>query len=137
MKINQDFGIALHILTYLSIDEDKFITSSKLAESVNTNPVIIRQILTKLAKENLVYTKRGRGGTKLNKKTNEISFLDVYNSLYQNNFFKTQHSPNKDCPIGVQMSNSVNEISKELTNDIKLSLQKYYISDIKLKTKEN
>lgn len=136
MKINQDFGIALHILSYLSIEQEKYIPSNQLAKSIGANPVIIRNILSKLANENLIITKRGRAGSKLNKKPEDISFYDVYNCLYKETFFKQQHHHNENCPIANNISKSVFKISLELTNEINRALKKYNISNIDTKERE-
>ena len=48
MQISSRFTIALHIFTCVEVFKDEYrITSDFLAGSINTNPVIIRNILTK------------------------------------------------------------------------------------------
>lgn len=131
MNINQDFGIALHILTYLAINSEKYITSRELADSINTNPVIIRQILPKLNQHDLVITKRGRTGSKLAKSSQDISLLDVYKALYEDNYLSSKHEPNKKCPIGRVMCGSIGQILNFINTDVDNSLKNYYIVDIK------
>lgn len=131
MNINQDFGIALHMLTYLAINDDNYITSRELADSINTNPVIIRQILPRLNKHNLVITKRGRAGSKLAKPSKEISLYEVYQALYNEDYLSSKHEPNKNCPIGQAMCGSISQILHFINIDVDNSLKNYYIADIK------
>ena len=49
MQISSRFTIALHIFTCVDVFKDECkVTSDFLAGSINTNPVIIRKILTQL-----------------------------------------------------------------------------------------
>ena len=49
MQISSRFTVALHIFTCVDTFKGEYkITSDFLASSINTNPVIIRNILTKL-----------------------------------------------------------------------------------------
>ena len=55
MQISSRFTIALHIFTCADMFEDHYkVTSDFLAESINTNPVIIRKILTQLKNAGLI-----------------------------------------------------------------------------------
>ncbi|RPK06840.1 hypothetical protein BSBH6_00463 [Bacillus subtilis] len=49
-----------------------------MADSVNTNPVIIRQISRLLKKAGLLEVKRGSGGAYLLKSADAISLYDIY-----------------------------------------------------------
>ena len=131
MKVNQDFGIALHILTYLSFMDTDFISSSLLAESIDTNPVIVRTIAKKLANEGLLEIKRGRGGYKINKPVNEISLYDVYITLYDNHILRATHLANVNCPLGAEMSSAIGCVLEDASSEIEELLKKYHISNIK------
>lgn len=131
MTINQNFGIALHVLTYLSFMENDFITSNDLADSISTNPVIVRTITKKLANNGLVEIKRGRGGYKLNKPVGEISLYDVYVALYDNHIFRTKHTPNPNCPLGSKMTSSIDCVLDSASIEIENLLKKFHISNIK------
>lgn len=131
MNINQNFGVALHVLTYLSFMESDFITSNDLADSINTNPVIVRTIAKKLANNGLVEIKRGRGGYKLNKDVNDLSLYDVYVAIYDNQIFRTKHSPNVNCPLGAKMTSAIDCVLDGASSEVEELLKKYHISDIK------
>lgn len=131
MNINQKFGVALHILTYLSFKEDEFVTSSDLAESINTNAVTVRTITKQLANNGIVEIKRGRGGYRINKATNEISLYDVYVAIYDNQIFRMKHSPNLNCPLGSKMNSAIECVLEDASSSIENVLKKYHISDIK------
>ena len=62
MQISSRFTIALHIFACVDTFKDEHkVTSDFLASSINTNPVIIRKILTQLKNAGLINVARGTG----------------------------------------------------------------------------
>ena len=94
MQSNQNYGIALHVLTCLAFDEDTYMTSNEIAKSVNTNPVIVRKVIKLLSDANLVLTKKGKNGSKLAKSASEISFFEVYQIFNHGSILEPKHKPN-------------------------------------------
>lgn len=69
------------------------------------NPVIIRKILGKLQAAGIVETKAGVGGSSLSKKTDEITLLDIYKAVSEEedtdrSVFNFHSNPNPKCPVG-------------------------------------
>ena len=110
MNNSCQFVVAVHILAVLRTREEvahRFgqearATSDEIAESVNTNPVVIRRILSQLQEVGLVHTKAGRGGgTTLARSTEQISLYDVYEAVKDGALFRMHHTPpNMACPVG-------------------------------------
>lgn len=136
MVINQNFGVALHILTILSLNSDKYTTSKELANSVDTNPVVVRRILKQLENNNLIITKQGKFGSKINCDLEQITFYDVYKIFNDGDIIKPTHNPNKNCPIG----KNINEIMMQKLSDINATLEnelmKHSINEIKTQMEE-
>ena len=54
MKISSRFTVAVHVLSLIAMEENSAqCTSEWMAESVNTNPVVIRRVMGKLKKSRL------------------------------------------------------------------------------------
>ena len=82
MQISSRFTVALHIFTCVDTFKDDYkVTSDFLAGSINTNPVIIRKILTQLKNAGLITVARGTGGITVNRPLSEITFYDVYQAI--------------------------------------------------------
>lgn len=84
--------------------------------SINTNPVIIRKILTKLKSVGLITVARGTGGIEVIKPLKEITFYDVYvaiEPLENNELFNFHKNPNKECPVGKIFINCLTENLKQ------------------------
>src|SRR5437899_7695621 len=69
MRTSCRFAMAVHVLAVLGYKQGDHVTSSLLASSVNTNPVVIRRLLLALQAARLVETRKGGtgGGTRLSR----------------------------------------------------------------------
>lgn len=59
------FTLSLHVLGFLAWTTDRrcgAVTSRQLAESIDTNPVVVRRLLGDLRRAGLIKTRRGAGG---------------------------------------------------------------------------
>ena len=82
MQISMKCSIAVHCLIF--IHEAKGIakvTSSLLAESTGSNPVVIRNILSALKKAGLITIPRGTGGAELCADPSQITLYQIYTAL--------------------------------------------------------
>lgn len=105
MQVGQKFSIAIHILLSVEFFKDEKNTSEFLSQTIGTNPVIVRQIITLLKTANLVQTRAGVGGVSLAKDPSEISLLDVFNAVNEReNLFKIHENSPAACPLGGQIS---------------------------------
>jgi len=106
MKISSRFSVGVHILSLLAIAPNAHCTSEWIADSVGTNPVIIRRILGQLKKKGLVQVRAGSGGAQLLKGLDEISLLDVYRAVdvvEEGKLFHIHDEPNPRCPVGANI----------------------------------
>ena len=100
MTVSSRFPVATHILTALHWNECQVLSSEQLAETVNTNPVVIRRVLGMLRKAGLVTTLPGaHGGAKLAKSAQEITLLAVYQAVEEASLFRL-HCPDTTCALG-------------------------------------
>ena len=78
-------------------------TSDFMAQSIGTNPVVVRKLLQMLKAAGLVDVVRGTGGVKIARSLDEISFLDVYRAVESptsESLFHFHETPNPSCPVG-------------------------------------
>ena len=106
IKISSRFTIAVHILSIIKQNPSTICTSEFMAESVNTNPVVIRKILSYLKKAGIVQVRRGTGGASLVKDLDAVTLLEVFRSVEvveEDKLFHLHENPNPDCPIGANI----------------------------------
>jgi Rrf2 family protein len=103
MTISSRFAVAVHILTMLETGRGEPLTSEYIAGSVNTNPAVVRRILSLLARAGLTRGRLGAGGgTTLARPAAAITLKDVYRAVEcQEHLFALHHEkPNPKCPVG-------------------------------------
>ncbi|MCE3201123.1 Rrf2 family transcriptional regulator [Paenibacillus sonchi] len=108
MRISSRFTISVHMLSLINVRTD-LLTSDQLADSVNTNAVIIRQISSLLKKAGLMGVKRGTGGAYLLKEPSAISLYDIYQAVDvvdDKGLFHAHENPNPMCWVG----SNINEV---------------------------
>ena len=100
--MNTRFSVAVHILTFLQTQAGEPTTSELLASSVNTNPSLIRRLLSQLNRAGLTTSQMGTGGgALLAKPADRITLLDVYHAIEESPGVIPLHpSPNPQCPVG-------------------------------------
>lgn len=100
--MNTRFAVAVHILTLLHTQQGEPATSEYIASSVNTNPSLIRRLLSQLARAGLTASQMGTGGgALLARPANAITLLDVYRAMDEHAELLPLHpSPNPKCPVG-------------------------------------
>ena len=133
MKISSRFTIAVHTLLCILEFKGEKITSNFISNSVNVNPVIIRNILIQLQKADIITVKRGTGGISLNRKIENINLLDIFNaveSLDNNKLFSFHENPNKKCPVGSRINNILQPKLDDVQNAMEKELKKTTLKDI-------
>jgi Rrf2 family protein len=132
MAANSQFAIAVHVLTILAKGGDERVKSDYIAGSVNTNPVVIRRLLSNLQEASLVVSQVGAtGGTSLARQPKDINLSEVYNALPCGEVFALHSKePNQDCPIGKNMAAFLCGLQKEIDKSIEEKLSQYTLRDV-------
>ena len=100
MTASSRFPVATHILVALHWNEGTLLSSEQLANTVNTNPVVIRRVLGLLREAGLVTTLSGaHGGSTLAKDPADITLLAVYRAVEETSLFRF-HCPDATCALG-------------------------------------
>lgn len=96
------FATAIHLLVLVSSPQGRGLSAERIAHSVGTHPVRVRQILARLARAGLSKTIRGRaGGTFLGRPAESISLGDIYAAVYDDPRLLPQHpAPDPRCLVG-------------------------------------
>jgi Rrf2 family protein len=82
MNQSTRFAVAVHIATVLAELEGRPVTSTELAGSVNTNPVVVRRVLGQLAGAGLVASERGaHGGSRLARPAGRLTLRELYRAV--------------------------------------------------------
>jgi Rrf2 family protein len=136
---NSQFAMAVHVLMMLAKKADENVKSDYLAESVNTNAVVIRRLLCQLSQANFVVSQTGSaGGTRLAKRAEEINLADIFQAVSSGVIFGLHpRTPNQDCPVGKNIESILCNLQKEIDSAIGEKLGKYTLRDVLERVEEN
>lgn len=132
MPTSTRFAVAVHTLSALAVSGGKPLRSEDLANSVNTGPVVIRGLLSRLADAGLTTSQMGAGGgATLAKPANRIRLLDVYRAVEDTEFFSMHRTPpSADCPIGSNIQEAMRPALDKARKALEAELAKVTIADI-------
>jgi len=118
--------MAVHVLAVLAYKEGDRITSTFLAGSVNTNPVIIRRLLLDLQRARLIETSKGAGsGSRLSRAPGRINLAEIYRAVEESeSFARPSRKPNDACPVGHCMREALDKIFTSAQGAMEQDLEK-------------
>ena len=124
--------MAVHVLSVLAYKEGDRVTSTALAGSVNTNPVIIRRLLLALQRANLVETCKGaRSGSRLKRSPSLINLAEVYRAVeFADSFPSPSRKPNTACPVGHCIRETLERVFTSAHRAMERDLQKTTLASL-------
>ncbi len=125
------FAFAVHILAVLAQHRGHGVTSDVLAGSVNTNPVVVRRILSSLRRAGLVCCAKGcGGGATLCREPETIPLDEIYRAIEpQRSLAGKRHQPNLRCPVGRQIKRVLEEVYSSAQCALEASLAERTLAD--------
>ncbi|MDQ0060634.1 Rrf2 family transcriptional regulator [Paenibacillus harenae] len=125
------FGLSLQALVILARKPD-ICPSAEIASRLHADATLLRRVLVKLAREQLIETREGRdGGYRLKRSPESITLADVYSALKVaeplcSNMLDTACSHE----FGSEMKAAFTEIANEVERKTLEALQPYTIADL-------
>lgn len=110
--VSSRFAVAIHILIFLSWYDGIPTPSSRIAASVNTNPVVVRRLISALREAGMVTVQQGaEGGALLARSLEEIRLSEVYLAVEKSHLFSGHPQlPNAQCLIGRNVPSVLHEV---------------------------
>ena len=132
MSTNSRFAVAVHVMTLMAWSGEEPLKSDQVADSVNTNPVVIRRMLCELAEAGLVVSQTGSlGGSRLAVDPAKTTLLDIYQAMECRGAFSLHRQPpSPDCPVGVNIETVLGDVLTEVDSAVEGVLAKITISDV-------
>jgi Rrf2 family protein len=131
MSNTQCFAVSIHVLTLLAANQDSLVTSESIAESVDTNPVVIRRTMSHLRKHGLVNSRPGiKGGWLLTKPPELISLWEIYHAIDHDCVLSIHSHPNPNCLIGGNIREPLTQVFGRAQSAMETELRKFTVADI-------
>ncbi len=132
MSGNSRFAVSVHMLAYLAYRQGAAVPSAEIASSVDTNPVVIRRLLSALVKARLVAARKGAaGGFSLSAPPEGISLLGIYRAVEPKPDHGLRHfSPNQKCPVGAKIETILGGVLAKAHASMEAELARVSLADV-------
>jgi DNA-binding IscR family transcriptional regulator len=135
MRGNQQFPVAVHTLVFIALSQhfnSEMPSSTSIAKSVNTNPVVIRRINKLLKAAGLIETSQGVKGIGLAKSPKDISLREIYEAVQSPSIFDFHDNVNQNCEIGSVINQVLAEPFMSAQKAMEVDLEKKTLFDVML-----
>jgi DNA-binding IscR family transcriptional regulator len=124
-------SVSIHILSVIALMEVQPITSEYIASSINTNPALVRRLMSRLKKAKLIKTSTKLGVTGLARKEEEISLLDVFLATEDHrDLFSIHGNTNPNCPVGAKIEGTLRHLYDKIQIATEEKLSALTLADI-------
>ena len=126
------FTFAVHVMAVLALEKADCCSSARLAQTVNTNPVVIRRLLIELQDAGLISTLRGpHGGALLKRKPERLTLREIHRAVDHGSIFGTHpNEPSQECPVGKSIGKVMERIQDRANRALERELEKMTLADV-------
>ncbi|MDH6522017.1 Rrf2 family protein [Streptomyces sp. SAI-208] len=133
MGANSRLTIAAHALAWIELNArmgGEVATSEQIANSVNTNPVVIRRLLGELRQAGLVESRRG-AGWRLTRAAESINLAQVRQAVDGDPPFALHPTtPNQKCPLGHGILSALTPVYEDVEEALRMQLSRTSVADV-------
>ncbi|MBD5429255.1 Rrf2 family transcriptional regulator [Lactobacillus sp.] len=131
MKYSYKLSDAIHLLSYLDIYKDGDLSSKAIAKSIESNPSLIRQLMSNLRKAGIIETQKGKANPSLAKDPQDISIYDVYQAInMDHDLLHIDPKTNPDCIVGSNIQDTLNRYYADIQDIAYLRMKQISLADI-------
>lgn len=124
-------SVSIHILSVITLTQDQPVTSEYIASSINTNPALVRRLMSRLKKAQLIKTSTKIGVTGLAKKAEDITLLDIFLAVEENlNLFGIHTNTNHKCPVGAKIESTLKHLYGNIQSAAEAEMSAITLADI-------
>ncbi|NQV36439.1 MAG: Rrf2 family transcriptional regulator [Candidatus Marinimicrobia bacterium] len=132
MTKDRTFTTAIHLLSALAKNSPRVTNSDRLANSLKTNPGLVRRVLSKLSKTGWIETVKGKGGgSKLAVSAESINLRMIYESVVAGPLFRSfEKEPYAQCAVSCQIGGILDDVYGDLENELLVKMESRKLSEI-------
>ncbi|KAB1439488.1 Rrf2 family transcriptional regulator [Candidatus Galacturonibacter soehngenii] len=124
-------SVSIHILSVIALMGEKPVTSEYIASSINTNPALVRRLMSRLKRAKFIETSTKLGVMGLAKEAKDITLLDIFFAVEdQTDLFSIHGNTNQNCPIGAKIEITLKDVYDDIQNATKQKLAAVTLADI-------
>jgi Rrf2 family protein len=131
MAGNTNFAVALHAMSVLAY-RGELTKSDMIAQSVNTNPVVVRRIMSGLVHAGLVRSVPGKnGGFELSRPAKKIRLAEIFEAVTDDHAFRIHdNAENPSCSISCGIKGALGDVLTRVDAAVARELSKTSLADV-------
>ncbi|WEE36241.1 Rrf2 family transcriptional regulator [Lactiplantibacillus paraplantarum] len=131
MRVSTRFSDSIHLLAYIKIYADTKLTSDAIARSIETSPVVVRRLMSKLRQAGLITTTPGTAQPTLAKPLSQISLLSVFYAIEGDKpLLAVDSKTNPDCIVGGNIQTVLKQYYQDAQTAAEARLAKTSLQDV-------
>lgn len=131
MKYSYKLSDAIHILSYIYIYRDGDLSSRMIASSIESNPSVVRQLMSDLRKAGLIETHKGAVKPRLSRTPQQITLLDVYQAInMDHDLLHVDPKTNPNCIVGGNIQDTLNTFYSQIQQAAFSQMKNITLQDI-------
>lgn len=131
MAYSTKFTVVTHMLVMLDMFSEAQVTSKDMAASIQTNPALVRKLLSLLKKGDLVDSTPGPSKTTLTRRPEEITLYDIYMAVEDVQALFTIHDEtNQGCPVGKNIQSVMLGYTEKIEGVVRDEMQSITLADV-------
>ncbi|WP_125768435.1 Rrf2 family transcriptional regulator [Companilactobacillus furfuricola] len=131
MKYSHKLSDAVHILAYIDIFQNEDFSSKAIADSIESNPSLIRRLMSSLSKAGLLITRSGSVSPRLSRPADQITLLDIYLAIDDSHeLLHVDEKTNMNCPVGRNIQDTLNAAYDQVQQAAEESMKTIVLQDL-------
>lgn len=131
MKYSHKLSDGVHILAYVKIYQDGDLSSQAIASSIESNPSLVRRLMSRLVAAGLLKSQPGAVAPTLARPAADISLLDIYRAIEDNQqLLHIDDKTNPQCIVGGNIQDTLNDIYQQIQSQSEQAMQDVSLQSI-------
>ena len=134
MQITSKLTMAAHMVCAIDyFGGTRPVTSTFLAGSIGTSPVMVRTIMGMLKQANIINSSKGKSGITLARPLQKITLLDLWRAVDQSDadsLFHFHESPCPQCPVGGNIHAALDDCLEAAQRALEDQLRRTTMADV-------
>lgn len=131
MRYSYKLSDAVHLLSYLYIYHDGDLSSRAIAASIESNPSVVRQLMSDLRNAGLIETHKGAAAPQLSKQPDEITLRDIYFAInMDHDLLHIDPKTNPRCVVGGNIQGVLDDVYANVQNSAFQTMENITLAEI-------
>lgn len=128
---NTQLSDATHIMAYVALHANDNLKSERIASSLNTDPTMVRRLMSKLRKAGLLLSTKGVARPTLACAPEDINLRQIYLAVSTRpELLSVDHDTSQNCPVGSVVPKVMASYYREIQSSAEGRMARITLQDV-------